>query len=103
METERKLVEFNNPIFRRLLCLKTGVSEKDLKYLIMPAVGDTITLGNVIYKITYIKENPYRFSAEPIGIIQEKEMEEKIIPQTEELSQKSDPVQPENVQDDLSK
>jgi hypothetical protein len=100
LELERKQIDFNNPIFRRLLCLKTNVSEKDLKYLIMPAVGDTITLGNVIYRISYIRENPFRFTAEPVGIIQEKEMEEKVIPQLEELSPKSDLVQPENAQGD---
>lgn len=78
MPKEQKLVDFNNPVFKALLARSFHVSEGHLKHFVLPTPGDTITLGNVIYKISYVRENPFRFSAEPIGILSDDELEEAI-------------------------
>lgn len=78
MTVQQKLVDFNNPVFKALLARSFKVTEGSLKHFVLPTVGDTITLGNVIYKISYVRENPYRFSAEPIGILSDDELEEAI-------------------------
>lgn len=74
-KVEQKLVDFNNPLVKSLLAQNLKVDEDKLKYFVLPAEGDTITLGNVIYKIRYVRANPFRFSAEPIGILKDAEME----------------------------
>ena len=78
MTVQQKLVDFNNPVFKALLARSFKVTEGSLKHFVLPTVGDTITLGNVIYKISHVRENPYRFSAEPIGILSDDELEEAI-------------------------
>lgn len=91
MATETKQVEFENPVFKKLLAMKLNVYPKHLKYFIMPVIGDQITLGNVVYKITYVRENPFRFACEPVAILPDSELE------------KSDPQSPQNLQGDQDK
>lgn len=74
----QKLIDFENPLFKALLAQNFKINEKHLKHFVLPGVGDSITLGNVIYKITYVRENPYRFSAEPIGILTDEEFEKEL-------------------------
>lgn len=71
----KQAVDFNNPLIKRLIELKLKVPNGALKYFVMPLVGDTITLGNIIYKISYVRENPFRFTAEPVAILQDKDMQ----------------------------
>lgn len=74
----QKRIDFENPIVKSLLSYNMKVEEKHLKHIIMPQVGDTITLGNIIYKIEYVRENPFRFSASPVGLLQDEEFEKAI-------------------------
>lgn len=78
---EQKKVDFNNPLVKALLAKNLRVDEDKLRYFILPAEGDSITLGNVIYKITFVRANPFRFSAEPVGILKDAEMEKLLTEQ----------------------
>lgn len=82
--SKQKLVDFNNPLFKTLLARSFKVDEKHLKHFVLPQVGDSITLGNVIYQISYIRENPFRFSASPIGILTDEEFENALKEATSE-------------------
>ena len=90
-EKKQTLVDFNNPLVKSLLARNLSITEGSLKHFILPAIGDTITLGNVIYKISYIRENPFRFTAEPIGVLKDEELEAL-------LTQKNDPLAPSSDQ-----
>ena len=70
-----KPVNFENPVFKTLLARKFQVREKHLKYFVLPVEGDKITLGNIIYRITYIRQSPFRFTAEPVAILSDEEAE----------------------------
>lgn len=74
----QKLVDFENPLIKTLLAQNINIQESSLKYFVMPADGDTITLGNVLYKIVYARSNPFRFSAVPIGVLTNTELEQKL-------------------------
>lgn len=45
---------------------KFGLTKEDVKDWILPAVGTTFDLLDIRYRVTYIKANPYRFTAVPI-------------------------------------
>lgn len=74
----QRRIDFENPLFKSLLARNFKVNEKHLKHFVLPSIGDSITLGNVIYRITYVRENPYRFSAEPIGILTDEDFEKEL-------------------------
>lgn len=71
----QKKIDFENPVFKTLLARSFKIDEKQLKHFILPNVGDTITLGNIIYSITYVRQSPFRFTAEPCGILTDEEFE----------------------------
>lgn len=71
----QKQVDFENPIVKALLARHVGVKENQLKDVVMPQVGDTITLGNIIYRIDYVREKPFRFSASPAGVLLDEELQ----------------------------
>lgn len=74
----QKLVDFENPLVKTLLARNLNIDENKLKHWVMPTEYDTFTLGNVIYKVVFVRNNPFRFSAEPIGIITDDEMVKKL-------------------------
>lgn len=74
----QKLIDFENPLVKSLLARNLKINASNLKYFVMPTEGDTITLGNVIYRISYVRENPFRFTAIPIGILTNTELEEAL-------------------------
>lgn len=84
-----KQVDLNNPLVKRLVELKLGIPKGFLKYFVLPQEGDKITLGNIVYRIVYIRENPFRFSAEPVAILQDEELE-KLNPELAESQEKKE-------------
>lgn len=86
----QKKIDFENPLFKTLLARNFKIDEKSLKYFVLPLVGDSITLGNVIYRIAYVRANPFRFSAEPIGILTDEDFEKELKKAVENPAKKDD-------------
>lgn len=70
---QQKLVEFNNNEVKRTLAATLGVHKNSLQHLIMPATGTHLTIGEIVYRVAYVRSNPYRMSLEPVGVLDHSE------------------------------
>jgi hypothetical protein len=67
-ETKKDDISFDHPTFKKVLAAKLGVPAKLVKFLVLPAEGQEITIHGIIYRVNYVRENPFRFSAEPVRV-----------------------------------
>ncbi len=66
---EEKAISFDNPKFKQVLGSKLGIPKEAIKHLVLPFIGQHIEIGGIIYVVTYIRENPFRFSASPVKVV----------------------------------
>lgn len=49
--------------------LSGSKAKKFAKHILLPRNGMIFNLNGLIYKVTYVRQDPYRFTAEPVGIV----------------------------------
>lgn len=65
-------VDFDNEVVKKYLSANFGIPEKMLKDLVLPDVGTEFEIEGMVFRVTYVRGNPFRISAEPVGVIEEK-------------------------------
>lgn len=61
-------IKYNEKENRRIMAVRAKKGEDSKVYEVpMPIDGDEFHINGVIYKINYLRDNPFRFSAEPTG------------------------------------
>lgn len=77
MDNQTTPVNFNVDAVKTYLKESLGVPEKYLAGLILPEVGSHFTIDQTVYKVIYIRGNPFRITAEPVGVLEPKDAPKK--------------------------
>lgn len=69
MDNQESLNNVIIPKIMQRLGVPESKAKKFAKHMILPREGMQFSLNGFMYKVVYIRQDPFRFTAEPIGIV----------------------------------
>lgn len=66
-------VDFNNGVMNSQVAKNLGIRKGALKEVLLPEIGTKFVLRGLVYRVSYVRANPFRIAAEPIGVVKDEE------------------------------